>query len=173
MHRLNPLSLWHLTAFWWDSHFFYHVQQLYHSCWCKGLIRKAEAFEESHDFTTSTSFSRHNVVSLSVIVAATRQVMHSVKWHSSFCFTWWGRLARYPPQRWISPDLIQWSILDGIFLRTDPSIIDLCICVINPSIQFSIDFLPITVQKPASLHGNPRCQIHPFTLALYLSSSVF
>lgn len=98
---------------------------------------------------------------VSVKVAATRQVTRGVKWRSSSCFTWWGSLAVQTPS-----NVQSW-------MGTDPSIVELCISilVINPSIRLNIDFLPM--QKPASLHGNPRCQFHPLTFALHLSTSVF
>lgn len=88
---------------------------------------------------------------------------------------------RVSPDDWQVSHLIRESVQTPYnaqsWMGPDPSIIDLCtgICIfaINPSIPFNIDFLPITVQKPASLHGNPRCQFHPLTLALHLSSSVF
>lgn len=56
--------------------FFFHVQQLGHRRWCEGRIHKAEALEESQDFTTP--LPRHNVASLSINVAATRQVRRGV-----------------------------------------------------------------------------------------------
>lgn len=94
-----------------------------------------------------------------------------------------------PQDKWgvASPDGADWQVSHLIresvqttynaqsWIGTDPSIIDFCICIFvtNPSIRFNIDFLPITVQKPASLHGNSRCQFHPLTLALHLSRSIF
>lgn len=97
------------------------------------------------------------------------------------------RVASSDTRQRVSPDGADWQgsylICESVQnphnaqsgMGTDPSIIDLCICILvmNPSIWFNIDFLPITVQKPASLHGNPRCQFHPLTLALHLSSWVF
>lgn len=96
------------------------------------------------------------------------------------CLLMWPPRDTSDTRRRVSPDGADWRgsqlVRESVQtpynaqsgMGTDPSITDSCICILvtNPSIPFKIDFRPIRVQKPASLHGNPRCQFHP-------SSSVF